>query len=789
MWFKNNRSRSGFVFLASALVLLFVEQQADAAGPVITALLSQMVVGDSFVIAGSGFTGGSVVNLFVSTASGAVKFGPFIPSVPGTTSLTIDVPDTVILGQGVVAVQVINTDEGYAQSNVLTTQLYGDPSDGFPNLTAIDSIDLSPTSVEPGFAVDNVERVVVPGLTVTLDGNGFDTANGVAVDLFCDCPPSGKITTIFLEPGDAGLSATQLSVVVPLGTPTGPGAFVVSNAGAAKDFAVKSNAVSVPIGAQITISGISQTGCTVTVNGTGFSTLTAMNLFNQQAGDTVVNLGGLNAGGSAKIPLDVVNATQFTFAVPGGLVSGPAYVEALNPPYVPFTSSGMSPDASFTAEACTIPAIESLNPSSAVAGGPGFQLTVNGSKFLSTATVEWNGKALPTTFISSSDLEASVPSSDITTIGSTLVTVSNPSSIGGGVSAVSTFFTGTTGGTGFAAVLINQQSNDLVYDPTHQAIYLSVPGGATSNPNTISVIDLATASIESSTFAGSEPNVLSISDDSHFLYAGIDGPASVRRFILPTLRTDITTSLGASSFFGPYFALDLQVAPDAPQTTAVTLAVSGESPAAEGGITIFDNAKARPTIAPGFGPGGGGGVLYDSLQWGSNDTELYAANNESTGFDFYTLSVNSSGVVLDDDYPSVFSSFSNRIHYDPGTNVVYSDNGPAIAPATGLPVGEFPTSGPMVPDSTLNPRFLRQRFVNDCAVIQSDRVLLNRVAPAFRRDWPTAPHCALGTKWPGLHYEQRAGVANRRKFRELNKFKADEVLLCKERGERSRNSS
>lgn len=399
----------------------------------------------------------------------------------------------------------------------------------------------------------------MPGLTVTLNGKGFDTTNGVAVDLFCDCPPSGKISTIFLKPGEAGLSATQLSVVVPLGTPTGPGSFVVSNAGAAKDFAVKSNAVSVPIGAQITISGISQTGCTVTVSGTGFSTLTAINLFNQQAGGRVVNLGGLNAGGSAKVPLDVVSANQFTFAVPGELVSGPAYVEALNPPYVPFTSSGTTPSGAFSAEACTVPTIESLKPSSAVAGGPLFTLTVNGSKFLSSAVVQWNGKALPTTFISSTELEASVPASDITTIGTSLITVANfpPSDA---LSTPSTFFTGTTGGPDYAMVEIDQQSNDLSYDPVHQVIYLSVPGDATSNPNTIAVINLATARVKSSHFAGSEPHVLAISDDSHYLYAGINGSASVSRFILPALTNDITYSLGANPTEGPYYALDLQVA-------------------------------------------------------------------------------------------------------------------------------------------------------------------------------------------------------------------------------------
>ncbi len=249
-------------------------------------------------------------------------------------------------------------------------------------------------------------------------------------------------------------------------------------------------------------------------------------------------------------------------------------------------------------------------------------------------------------------------------------------------------------------------SNDLVSDPLHQVIYLSVPSVAGPNGNTISVLDPASGAVTSSQFAGSEPDVIAISDDSQFLYAGIDGSASVQRFILPGLQPDINYSLGAESFLGPYFALDLQVAPAAPHTTAVTLAngtVVDHS--ADGGIVIFDDASPRPMIAKGFGPGGGGTSSYDSLQWGSDATALFAANDEDTGFDFYTLSVSSAGVILDGDYEMRFSSFSNRIHFDRGSGLIYSDDGHILNPSDGDPVATLAVSGPMVPDSTLNTAF------------------------------------------------------------------------------------
>jgi hypothetical protein len=123
----------------------------------------------------------------------------------------------------------------------------------------------------------------------------------------------------------------------------------VINKGADGKFSKSSNAVSVPIGQQISVTSVTQPTSTspITVSGTGFSTLTVINFFNTQ-GAKVVNLGGQGAGGAAKIPLAVASASKFTFAKPAGAVPGASYVQALNPPFVPFTSSGNAPGGAFT---------------------------------------------------------------------------------------------------------------------------------------------------------------------------------------------------------------------------------------------------------------------------------------------------------------------------------------------------------------------------------------------------------------------------------------------------------
>jgi hypothetical protein len=73
-----------------------------------------------------------------------------------------------------------------------------------------------------------------------------------------------------------------------------------------------------------------------------------------------------------------------------------------------------------------VPAISSLGTTSAPEGSSGLTLTVNGSNFLSSSAVDWNGAALPTTFVSATQLQATVPATDLAEEGSATVTVVNP---------------------------------------------------------------------------------------------------------------------------------------------------------------------------------------------------------------------------------------------------------------------------------------------------------------------------------------------------------------------------
>jgi hypothetical protein len=98
--------------------------------------------------------------------------------------------------------------------------------------------------------------------------------------------------------------------------------------------------------------------------------------------------------------------------------------------------------ATFTTSA-PMPVASSLSPPSANAGAPGFTLTVNGSGFVSSSVVRWNGADRATTFVSASQLRASIAASDIAVAGSLPVGVFTPAP-GGGTSLTQTFTVNAT---------------------------------------------------------------------------------------------------------------------------------------------------------------------------------------------------------------------------------------------------------------------------------------------------------------------------------------------------------
>src|SRR5215468_4684062 len=302
-----------------------------AMGPTLNPIPSPVVVGAPLNLSGSGFTPGSVIQLFVPTAFGVQSFGPFTPNAQSSTSLTLNLlSPSIPLGRGFVAVQVINTDQGFLKSNSQQQLLFGSPNVNLPTILSVNGVNLDP--VQPNIPTAFVQTVLVQGTTVTIGGIGF---NQPRVNLFSSNGNFGPLTPL------PGGSSTQFQVTIPAQAPTGPGSLQVVNAPYTGN--VVSNAVSIPIGAKVSVSSIVQNGRTVTINGTGFSTLSVINLFNTQ-GSFVINLGGYwPTNGKPEVPLTFVSSTQLRFTAPLSAMSGATYVTVINPPYIPFSSSTGDP--------------------------------------------------------------------------------------------------------------------------------------------------------------------------------------------------------------------------------------------------------------------------------------------------------------------------------------------------------------------------------------------------------------------------------------------------------------
>jgi hypothetical protein len=102
-----------------------------------------------------------------------------------------------------------------------------------------------------------------------------------------------------------------------------------------------------------------------------------------------------------------------------------------------YTIATTSPPVTVDSSINAAPAVTSLSPSQAIVRGAAFTLTVNGSGFASSSVVQWNASSRPTTFVSATQLQASIAAADIAALGTAQVAVQTPSPGGGTSSSVS----------------------------------------------------------------------------------------------------------------------------------------------------------------------------------------------------------------------------------------------------------------------------------------------------------------------------------------------------------------
>ena len=276
-----------------------------------------------------------------------------------------------------------------------------------------------------------------------------------------------------------------------------------------------------------------------------------------------------------------------------------------------------------------------------LAGSSPFILTVNGANFATHAAVLWNGVSLPTTFVSDTQLTASVSGSMVASSGSASIVVMN-SSPGGGQSSSLPFPI-------FQVTALD--ANSLIFEPFSQRIIASVPSTASQlTGNSIVMIDPKTGQLGMPMFVGSEPKKMALSDDGQYLYVVLSGSNQVQRIVLQTMKLDtlFTTTDGFSS---NYSADDLAVEPGNPNVLATVGYAHG--------IQLWNVTSSGATAIPGTNAGGpyeGG-----SLAW-ADANNLYSNDSGLSPSTFHRFAVSSNS------YQQIDGTYLDAVAY----TIVYS---------------------------------------------------------------------------------------------------------------------
>ncbi len=440
--------------------------------------------------------------------------------------------------------------------------------------------------------------------------------------------------------------------------------------------------------------------------------LVSMNPSQGSCGGTPIlrcNLGNLASGATATVALVILPTTS-------GPLTNVATVSATQPDPNLSNNTANSVTTVTGSGYNAVPTLSSIAPQSALAAASTLTLTVNGSNFSNSSTVDWNGTSLPTTLVNASQLTATVDVSLLAAAGSADVTVINASP-GGGLSGSLPFII-------FQTVALD--ANDVIFEPFTRKLYASVPSTASQvTGNSIVSIDPLTGTVGAPVSIGSEPTRMSISDDGRYLYVVLAGSKSVRRMDLTTLTpgTQFTT---VSTLFGAFTASDLAVMPSNPSVLA-TLGYAN-------GIQVWDVTSTGATPRQ---PTSLANSVYEGsvLAW-RDSTNLYSNDEGLSPSSFHRFSVGSTSFSETDS--TYLDAVGGKITYSGG--LIFSDGGGVVDPSPVPPVtpklvGRLmnPGGGPSAADATINRVF----FLNQNSYGVNSRVISAFDASRFTQSGST----------------------------------------------------
>ncbi len=359
-------------------------------------------VGTSVTLTGTSFTGATGVSFngtaATFTVNSATSISTTVPAGASTGNVTVATPSgtsgsqlfTVTVPASTIS-SISPTSGPVGTSVAITgTNLTGATGVTFNGVSATFTVN-SATSIST-----SVPNGATTGSVVVTTAGG--PSNGV---MFTVVPPAPTLSGISPNSSPVGttvvITGTNLTGTTAVNF-NGTGATFVVNSATQLTATVPTGATNGPV-TVATPGGLS--------NGIGFtvavptSTLLTLSPTSGGIGTTVV-ITGTNLTGAATVSFNGIGATfvvnsptQITTTVPFGATFGPVTV----------TVSGSSNGLTFTVTP-PLPVITSFAP----LGGPvGTNVTINGSDFVGTTTVTFNGTAATFTFISGTQLTAIVP--------------------------------------------------------------------------------------------------------------------------------------------------------------------------------------------------------------------------------------------------------------------------------------------------------------------------------------------------------------------------------------------
>ena len=225
---------------------------------------------------------------------------------------------------------------------------------------------------------------------------------------------------------------------------------------------------------------------------------------------------------------------------------------------------------------------------------------------------------------------------------------------------------------GDSVYLVPTIANDIVHNPGDGKLYMSIPGIAGSNGNSIQTVDPTNGQLGQPVFAGSEPKKLAISETGHALYVSLDVTATIKRFITSTMESDLEYAIGSDSS-GPYRPTDMAVAPGYWNILAV---VRGYGSYVDG-VAIYNNSVRAPqTTNPNSDES-------DSLAFSDSAGILYGTSSQySYGLSKIRVDANGATTLQNSSVGA-----SSTIKFSQGK--IFTSRGQVIDPNTNTVLGQF----------------------------------------------------------------------------------------------------